>query len=346
MDWCYAAIMPRMRYTSPAKEVAMVAATGRRVVESGVVDLIDPGGRNVFGVRRKSSSKKFSRGGGGGGGGGGGRRWGEEVKAEHQKPSRLLQRPKIPVWKWERITMDFVSGLPITPSGYDTIWVIVERPTKSAYFLLVKKTDSMGKLMQLYLKEVVCRHDVPVLIIYDRDSHFTSRFWRSLQEALGTNLDMSTAYHAQMDGQSERNIQTLEDMLRASYTLELPEELKGIHSTFHVSNLKECLAEGDIVFPMDKIQLDDKLHMNEEPVEVVDREDVKLFSLVDLIDLDILLKVTKDEGNDGVEVSYVFMILGMNMDIQEAGAVSVTMMGYGLTLGYGLTCSLNINLNL
>ncbi|GKG48505.1 reverse transcriptase domain-containing protein, partial [Tanacetum coccineum] len=75
--------------------------------------------------------------------------------------------------------------------------------------------DSMEQLTQLYLKEIVCIHGVPVLIISDRDSHFTSRFWRSLQEALGTDLDMSTAYHPQTDSQSERTIQTLEDMLRA-----------------------------------------------------------------------------------------------------------------------------------
>ncbi|GKC93489.1 putative reverse transcriptase domain-containing protein [Tanacetum coccineum] len=122
--------------------------------------------------------------------------------------------PEIPVWKWERITMDFVSGLPRTPSGYDTIWVIVHRLTKSAHFLPMNKMDSMEKLTQLYLKEVVYRHGVPILIISDRDSHFMSRFWRSLQKALGTNLDMSTAYHSQTDGQSKRTIQMLEDMLR------------------------------------------------------------------------------------------------------------------------------------
>ncbi|GKF02102.1 reverse transcriptase domain-containing protein, partial [Tanacetum coccineum] len=96
-----------------------------------------------------------------------------KVKAELQKPSRLLQQPEIPVWKWDRITMDFVSGLPRTPSGYDTFWVIVDRLTKSAHFLPMKKMDSMEKLTQLYLKEVVFRHGVPVLIISDRDSHFT-----------------------------------------------------------------------------------------------------------------------------------------------------------------------------
>nr|GEU50974.1 putative reverse transcriptase domain-containing protein [Tanacetum cinerariifolium] len=222
-----------------------------------------------------------------------------KVKVEHQKPSGLLQQMEILVWKWERITMDFVSGLPRKLSGYG----------------------------------------VPISIISDRDIHFTSRFWKSLQKALGTNFDMSTAYHPQTDGQIERTIQTFEDMLRAcviefgsswdlhmplvefsynnsyhasikaapyevspwkgtvrfgkrenlsphyirpfkildrvspvAYTLDLPEELKGIHSTFHVLNLKKCLAEGHIVVSTDEIQLDDKLHMIEEPVEIVDRE--------------------------------------------------------------------------
>nr|GEW66347.1 putative reverse transcriptase domain-containing protein [Tanacetum cinerariifolium] len=138
-----------------------------------------------------------------------------KVKAEHQKPSGLLQQLEIPIWKWEIITMDFIVGLPRTPSGYESIWVIVYRLTKSAHFLPVKTMDSMEKLTQLYLKEIVCRHRVPMLIISDRDSNFTSRFWLSLQGALGTQLDMSIAYHSETDGQSERTIQTLEDMLRA-----------------------------------------------------------------------------------------------------------------------------------
>ncbi|GKE26792.1 putative reverse transcriptase domain-containing protein [Tanacetum coccineum] len=234
-----------------------------------------------------------------------------------------------------------------TSSGYDSIWVIVDRLTKSAHFLPMKKTDSMEKLTQLYLKEVVCRHGVPLSIISDRDSRFASGFWRSLQNALGTNLNMSTAYHPETDGQSERTIQTLEDMLRAcvidfggswdrhlpliarllerswgqptnwtrvnvgdmvmlkvspwkgvirfgkrgklspryvgpfkiierigpvAYRLELPEKLRGIHNTFHVSNLKKCLADENLVIPLEEIQLDDKLHFIEEPVEIMDRE--------------------------------------------------------------------------
>ncbi|GJX79103.1 putative reverse transcriptase domain-containing protein [Tanacetum coccineum] len=138
-----------------------------------------------------------------------------KVKEEYQKPSSLLVQPKIPQWKWENITMDFVTKLPKTASGQDTIWVIVDRLTKSAHFLPMKETDSMEKLTRQYLKEVVSRHGVPVLIISDRDSKFMSHFWKSLNEALGTQLDMSTAYHPQTDGQSERTIQMLEDMLRA-----------------------------------------------------------------------------------------------------------------------------------
>ncbi|GJS18001.1 putative reverse transcriptase domain-containing protein [Tanacetum coccineum] len=137
------------------------------------------------------------------------------VKAKCQKPSGLLVQPVIPVWKWENITMDFVTKLPKTTSGQDTIWVIVDRLTKSAHFLPMKETDSMEKLTRQYLKEVVSRHGVPISIISDRDSKFTSHFWKSLNEALGTQLDMSTTYHPHTDGQSERTIQTLEDMPRA-----------------------------------------------------------------------------------------------------------------------------------
>ncbi|GJV85703.1 putative reverse transcriptase domain-containing protein [Tanacetum coccineum] len=143
---------------------------------------------------------------------------------ERKEPKGLAhcdtQQPKIPVWKWERITMDFIVGLSRTPSG----------------------RRIMEKLTQLYLKEIVCRHGVPISIISDRDNKFASRFWRSLQGALGTQLDMSTTYHPRTDGQSKRTIQTLEDMLRAcvidfggSWDRHLPLVEFSYNNSYHAS---------------------------------------------------------------------------------------------------------------
>ncbi|GKE10838.1 putative reverse transcriptase domain-containing protein, partial [Tanacetum coccineum] len=234
-----------------------------------------------------------------------------KVKAEHQKPSGLLVQSEIPEWKWEKITMDFVTKLPKTTNGYDTIWLIVDRLTKYAYFLPMRETGPMEKLMKLYMKEVVTRHGVPVFIICDRDGRFTSLFWKALNKALGTRLDMSTAYHPETDGQCERTVQTLEDMLRAcvvmlkfipwkgvvrfgkrgklnpryvgpfkviervrtvAYKLEQPPQLNRVHNTFHVSNLKKCLSDESLVIPLEELRVDDKLHFLEEPVEVMGRE--------------------------------------------------------------------------
>nr|GFB30114.1 reverse transcriptase domain-containing protein [Tanacetum cinerariifolium] len=137
----------------------------------------------------------------------------EMLEACSEKTS---QRKKIPEWKWEKITMDFITKLPKTTNGYDTIWVIIDRLTKSAHFLPMRENDPIEKLMKLYMKELVTRHGVPVSIISNRDGRFTSLFWQALHKALGTRLDMSTAYHPETDGQSERTIRTLEDMLRVS----------------------------------------------------------------------------------------------------------------------------------
>uniref|UniRef100_A0A2N9FVM9 RNA-directed DNA polymerase n=1 Tax=Fagus sylvatica TaxID=28930 RepID=A0A2N9FVM9_FAGSY len=139
----------------------------------------------------------------------------QQVKIEHQRPGGLLQPLPIPEWKWEHISMDFVTGFPRTPSGNDSIWVIVDRLTKSAHFLAIKVGLSLERLAKLYVNEIVKLHGVPVTIVSDRDRRFVSQFWKKLHMAMGTKLNFSTAFHPQTDGQSERTIQILEDMLRA-----------------------------------------------------------------------------------------------------------------------------------
>ncbi|GJV04613.1 reverse transcriptase domain-containing protein [Tanacetum coccineum] len=165
-----------------------------------------------------------------------------KVKAEHQRPSGLLQQPEIPEWKWDKITIDFITKLPRSKSRNDTIWVIVDRLTKSAHFLAIREDYSTEKLAKIYIDEIVARHGVPVSIISDRDGRFTSRCWQTVQKALGTRLDMSTAYHPQTDGQSERTIQTLEDMLRAcvidfggSWDVHLPLAEFSYNNSYHSS---------------------------------------------------------------------------------------------------------------
>ncbi|GJW06395.1 putative reverse transcriptase domain-containing protein, partial [Tanacetum coccineum] len=259
-----------------------------------------------------------------------------KVKAEHQRPSGLLQQPVIPKWKWDKITMDFITKLPRSKSRHDTIWVIVDRLTKSAHFLAIREDYSTEKLTKIYIDEIVARHRVPMSIISERDGRFTSRCWQTMQKALGTRLDMSTAYHPQTDGQSESTIQTLEDMLRAcvidfggswdvhlplvefsynnsyhssircapfealygrkcrspvlwaeigerpfkilerispvAYRLRLPKELSGVHDTFHVSNLKKCLADASLHVPLGEIKVDKTLCFVDEPVEIMDHE--------------------------------------------------------------------------
>jgi hypothetical protein len=139
----------------------------------------------------------------------------QRVKAEHQRLAGLLQPLKIPEWKWEEITMDFIVGLPRTQKGYNSIWVVVDRLTKVAHFILVNTTYSGARLAELYISRIVCLHGVPKKIISDRGSQFTSRFWEQLHDSLDTKLRFSTAYHPQTDGQTERTNQVLEDMLRA-----------------------------------------------------------------------------------------------------------------------------------
>ncbi|CAH1412385.1 unnamed protein product [Lactuca virosa] len=134
-----------------------------------------------------------------------------KVKAEHQRPHGKMHRLDIPVWKWEDITMDFITKLPRTARGVESIWVIVDRLTKSAHFIPIQESISA----EIYVREVVTHHGVPVSVVSDRDVRFTSRFWKRFHDEMGTRLHFSTAFHPQTDVQSERTIQTLEDMLRA-----------------------------------------------------------------------------------------------------------------------------------
>jgi hypothetical protein len=128
----------------------------------------------------------------------------QRVKAEQQRLAGLLQPLKIPQWKWEEISMDFVVGLPTTQLGYNSIWVIIDRFSKVAHFIRVKTTYKGAKLAELYIARIVCLHRVPKKIVSDRGTQFTPRFWENLHETMDTRLNFSSAYHPKMDGQTER----------------------------------------------------------------------------------------------------------------------------------------------
>nr|GEY93766.1 reverse transcriptase domain-containing protein [Tanacetum cinerariifolium] len=191
------------------------------------------------------------------------------VKVEHQKPFGLLVQPETPQWKWDNITMDFVTKLPRMQSGNDTIWVVVERLTKSAHFLPMKETDPMDKLARLYLKEVVTRHGIPVSIICDRGPRFTSNFWKSFQKALGV---VRFGKRGKLNPRYIRPFKVLAKVGTIGYRLKLPQKFSTVHSTFHVSNLKKCLFDEPLAISLDEIHIDEKLRFVEEPLEIMDRK--------------------------------------------------------------------------
>ncbi|GJV46824.1 putative reverse transcriptase domain-containing protein [Tanacetum coccineum] len=211
---------------------------------------------------------------------------------------------EIPVWKWEGIAMDFVTKLPRTSSEHDTIWVIVNRLTKSAHFLPMREDYKMDKLARLYLNEIVARHGVSISIISDHDSRFTSRFWQSMQEA---EVGEGQLIGPELGQETTEKISHIKDRLKAArdrvvcfgkkgklatrfvgpfeivdkvgpvaYRLDLPEELDGVQDMFHVSNLKKCLADPTLQVPLDEIQVDAKLNFVEGPMEILEREFKKL----------------------------------------------------------------------
>ncbi|GJU51190.1 putative reverse transcriptase domain-containing protein [Tanacetum coccineum] len=169
------------------------------------------------------------------------------VKAECQKPSGLLVQPEIPMWKWERITMDFVTKLPKTSTGHDAIWVIVDRLTKSAHFIPIRATDTPFEA--LYGRK--CRS--PVCWAEVGDSKITG------PEIIQETSEKIVQIRQRLQAQEERQ-------------RKLPEELSSIHNTFHVSNFKKCLSDESLIIPIKELQLDDKLNFVEEPVEIMDRE--------------------------------------------------------------------------
>ena len=138
----------------------------------------------------------------------------QQVKVEHQVSSGLLNPIPIPQWKWDNIAMDFVSSLPLMQKKHDSVWVIIDILIKSANFIPAGIDYYMDRLAELYVDEIVRLHGVSLSIVSDRDPRFMSRFWKELQSTLGSRLNFSTSFHLQTDGQSERLIEVLEDMLR------------------------------------------------------------------------------------------------------------------------------------
>nr|GEW09563.1 hypothetical protein [Tanacetum cinerariifolium] len=224
-----------------------------------------------------------------------------KVKAKHLKPSGLLQQPKILNWKWENVTMDFMTGLPRTLSGYDLIWVIVDRLTKSAHFLPKKKTDSIEKLTELYLKEIsevgesqltgpelvrettkkIVQIKNRLLTARSRQKSYTDLKRRLTEFEVGDKIMLKVSpwrgviCFGKCGKLSPRFIgplKVIERIRPIAYKLELPDKLRRIHDTFHVSNLKRCFVNDDVVIPLDEVQLEDKLHFVKEPVEIMDRE--------------------------------------------------------------------------
>ncbi|GJZ13203.1 putative reverse transcriptase domain-containing protein [Tanacetum coccineum] len=169
-------------------------------------------------------------------------------------------------WVWDNITMDFITKIPRTSSGYDTIWVIVDRLTKSAYFLPMRENDPMERLTRLYMKEVKSYADVrrkPLEFQVEDRVMLKVSPWKGVIR-FGKRGKLNPRYN--------RPFKVLAKVGTAAYKLKLPQQLSKVHSTFHVSNLKKCLFDESLVIPLDEIYIDDKLHFIKEPMEIMDRE--------------------------------------------------------------------------
>eukprot|EP00253_Pinus_taeda_P002532 PITA_02532 len=195
----------------------------------------------------------------------------QQIKAEHQHPTGLLQPLPIPEWKWEIISMDFITGLPRTTKNNDSIMVVVDKLSKAAHFIPVQSTYRAAQIAHVFMQNVFRLHGLPKTIISDRDVKFTSVFWKTLFAELGTQLNFSTAYHPQTDGQTEQVNQVVEDMLRA-YVMQQPTRWEeylhlvefaynnGYHtstqmSPFEVMYGRKCRTPSSWGGPEDKLSL-------------------------------------------------------------------------------------------
>ncbi|GJW55018.1 putative reverse transcriptase domain-containing protein [Tanacetum coccineum] len=218
-----------------------------------------------------------------------------KIKAEHQKPSGFLQQPEIPEWKWEKITMDFVTKLPKSSSGHDTIWVVVDRLTKSAHFLPIREDYKTEKLAKIYTNEIVARHGETtkkIVQIKERlktarslQKNYADKRRKPLEFKVGDRVLLKVSLWKGVIRFGKKGklapryvgpFEIVECVGPVAYRLKLPQELSCIHDTFHVSNLKKCLAESDIQVPLEEIEIDKNLRFIEEPIEVVVRDVKKL----------------------------------------------------------------------
>ncbi|GKA89169.1 putative reverse transcriptase domain-containing protein [Tanacetum coccineum] len=205
------------------------------------------------------------------------------VKVECQKPSGLLIQPEIPTWKWERITMDFITKLPKTSSGHDTIWVIVDRLTKSTHFIPTKATDSMETLTRFWqsMQSALVQIRQRLQAARDRQRSYANVRRKPLEFQVGDRAMLKVSpqkgvirfeKRGKLNPRYIRPFKILKRVGPVAYTLELPEELSNVHGTFHVSNLKKCISDESLIIPMKELRIDDKLNFVEEPIEIMDRE--------------------------------------------------------------------------
>nr|GFA69861.1 retrotransposon protein, putative, Ty3-gypsy subclass [Tanacetum cinerariifolium] len=222
-----------------------------------------------------------------------------KVKAEHQRPSGLLVQPTIPKWKWDNIMMDFITKLPKSPQGFDTIWVIMDQLAKSAHFLPIRENDPLDKLARLYLNMIVARYGIPVSIIcnqttekivlikqriqadQDRQKNYANLKRKPMEFKVGDRVTLKVSpwkgvvrfgKRGNLNPRYVRPFKVLAKVGTISYRLELPQELSKVHHTFHVSNLKKCYADEPLVMPLEGIHVDDRLQFVEEPIEIMERE--------------------------------------------------------------------------